>query len=250
MATRVAVLCDIHGLLPALEAVLAEVEQAGVDLIVFGGDVAAGPMPIETIDLLVTYRGRARFVRGNADRAMVETYDAPGRVDTSLSGWPARQLTRAHRDFLNGFGLTVDIDIDGLGSVLCCHAGPLSDEVPIITSATPDAVIAEALATTDASLVVAGHTHMQFDRTVQGRRMINAGSIGMPYANQPGAYWLLLGPGVDLRRTVFDFDLAAEAVRRTEFPQRKNAAANVIKPPSEEEATTVFEHQAGRSYPA
>src|SRR5580700_2638551 len=72
---RIAVLCDIHGNLPALLAVLAEVEKAGVDLVVFGGDVAAGPMPVETIEVLAAYSGPARFVRGNADRRMVESFD-------------------------------------------------------------------------------------------------------------------------------------------------------------------------------
>jgi predicted phosphodiesterase len=53
---RIAVLCDIHGNLPALQAALAEVERAGVDLLVFGGDVAAGPMPVETIEVLAGLR--------------------------------------------------------------------------------------------------------------------------------------------------------------------------------------------------
>ena len=246
---RIAVLCDIHGNLPALQAVLAEVEESGVDLVVFGGDVAAGPMPVETIEVLAGYGGRARFVRGNADRLMVEIFDGAREGGEAMDSWSARMLSRAHRDFLSSFERTVEIEVEGLGLVVCCHAGPNSDDVPIITPATPDEVIAEALASTKASLVVAGHTHMQFDRRVAGRRVVNAGSVGMPYAEQPGAYWALLGPEVVLRRTAYDFEVAAEAVRRTEFPEREDLAGSIVRPPTAEEAITAFERMAGRTYP-
>jgi predicted phosphodiesterase len=246
---RIAVLCDIHGNLPALQAVLAEVEKAGVDLVVFGGDVAAGPMPVETIELLAVYRGPARFVRGNADRLMVESFDSGLKAGESLDFWPASMLSRTHRDFLSKFEPAVEIAVDGLGVVVCCHAGLDSDELPIITPATPDDVIADAVASAHGHLVVAGHTHMQFDRWVAGGRMVNSGSVGKPYADQPGAYWAMLGPEVDLRRTAYDFAAAAEAVRRTAVPEREELAADIVRPPTAEEAITVFENMAGRAYP-
>jgi predicted phosphodiesterase len=246
---RMAVLCDIHGNLPALQAVLAEVEEAGVDLVVFGGDVAAGPMPVETIEVLAGYSRPASFVRGNADRQMVESFDGMPRAGNTSDSWLASVLTRTHRDFLNAFEPSVEVAVDGLGPVVCCHAGLDSDEHPIITPATPDGVIAEAVAPAHGKLVVAGHTHMQFDRRVAGGRMVNAGSVGRPYADQPGAYWALLGPGVDLRRTTYDFAAAAEAVRRTAVPQRDELAADIVRPPTADEAITVFENMAGRAYP-
>jgi putative phosphoesterase len=246
---KIAVLCDIHGNLPALEAVLAEVEESGVDLIVFGGDVAAGPMPVETIHRLAGYGGPARFVRGNADRLMVERYDGT-REAAGSDKWPASLLSRDQRDFLASFAPSVEVNVDGLGVVLCCHAGPFNDEVPIITPATPDEVIAEALATTRADIVIAGHTHMQYDRRVGNHRMVNAGSVGRPYAERPGAYWALLGPEVDLRRTDYDFAGAAEAVRTTGHPDREELAGGIVRPPTAEEAIGVFEPMAGRSYPA
>jgi predicted phosphodiesterase len=246
---RIAVLCDIHGNLPALQAVLAEVEKAGVDLVVFGGDVAAGPMPVETIEVLAGYKEPARFVRGNADRLMVETFDGLPKADGGPDSWPASMLSLTHRDFLSSFEPCVEIVVDGLGVVVCCHAGLDSDELPIITPATPDEVIDEALASAHGRLVVAGHTHMQFDRRVAGGRMVNAGSVGKPYADQPGANWVLLGPEVEFRRTAYDFAAAAEAVRRTAIPQREEWAADVVRPPTAEEAITLFERMAGRAYP-
>ena len=246
---RIAVLCDIHGNLPALQVVLAELEEAGVDLVVFGGDVAAGPMPVETIEVLAGYRRPARFVRGNADRVMVEAFDGEGKEGQALDSWPASMLSRAHRDFLSTFEPSVEVAVDGLGPVVCCHAGLDSDELPIITPGTPDEVIAEALATARGRLVVAGHTHMQFDRRVAVGRMVNAGSVGKPYADRPGAYWVRLGPEVEFRRTAYDFAAAAEAVRRTAIPQRDEWAADIVRPPTAEEATTLFENMAGRAYP-
>ena len=246
---RIAVLCDIHGNLPALQAVLADVEKAGVDLVVFGGDVAAGPMPVETIDVLAAYGGPARFVRGNADRLMVESFDGMPKNSEGPDSGPASMINRTQRDFLSTFEPSVEIAVDGLGLVVCCHAGLDSDEVPIITPGTPGAVIAEALASAHGGLVVAGHTHMQFDRRVANGRMVNAGSVGKPYADQPGAYWVLLGPDVEFRRTAYDFAAVAEAVRRTAIPEREEWAADVVWPPTAEEAITAFEKMAGRPYP-
>src|SRR5204863_331472 len=138
------------------------------------GDVAAGPMPVETIERLAGLGPRARFVRGNADRYMVEVFDSgPQERYSPLANWPALQLQPAHRDLLAGFEPSVELDLDGLGRVLFCHATPASDE-PIITVATPEPVVAAALAETEVPLVVAGHTHMQFDRRVGDGRMVTA----------------------------------------------------------------------------
>src|SRR5262249_55823957 len=91
-----------------------------------------------------------------------------------------------------------------------------------------------------AAVVVCGHTHMQFDRQVGSTRIVNAGSVGAPFG-EPGAYWLLLGPGVELRRTPYDFADAAERIRATEYPQAEDfAAKSVLAPPSEEAMLKFF----------
>jgi predicted phosphodiesterase len=241
---RVAALYDVHGNLPALDVALTAAWAEDVDLLIFGGDVAAGPMPGDTIDRLAALAGRARFVRGNADRVMVEVFDRR-REPSIFDEWPAAQLSRAQRDFLAAFEPTVELEIDGLGRVCFCHAIPAADE-PIVTAATPEPVLAEALAATNAALVVAGHVHMQFNRRISDRRWVNAGSVGMPYAARPGAYWAVLGPEVSLRHTEYDVEAAAAAIRATGHPMREDMAAGVVRPPTEEEAIDVFERQAGR----
>jgi putative phosphoesterase len=242
---RIAVLCDIHGNLTALDAVLADVLAADVDLAVVGGDVAAGPLPVPTIERLTSLPLPARFVRGNTDRVMVEAFDAGGATSDSFCSWPAAQIDRAHRDFLAAFEPTVEVAVDVLGVVLCCHAGPSDDAEPIITPDTADDVIVSALAETDARVVVAGHTHMQFDRDLRGQRWVNAGSVGMPYADRPGTYWALIGPDIVLRRTDYDFEAAAAESRRSGWAIGDRFAGNILRPPTPREAIEAWQGSSG-----
>jgi putative phosphoesterase len=215
---RVAALYDIHGNLPALEAVLAEVEAAAPDLIVVGGDVAAGPLPAETLDRLVQLGDRVRWVMGNADRELVAAFDAGARPEDTddpierLDAWCAQRLTREHRDLLAGFERLVVVD-----SVLFCHGSPRSD-TEIITAISPEERLAPMLDGVAEPVVVCGHTHHQFDRAVLGKRLLNAGSVGMPYEDEAAAYWLLLDPEPELRRTDYDIAAAAEQLRAGGLP--------------------------------
>ena len=234
---RVAVLSDIHGNLPALEAVLAEVEREQPDLVVVCGDVASGAMPAETIDVLRGLRD-ARFVRGNADRGLIDEFDGKDAAPMPgpFAGWCARQIDRAQRDFLASFEPTVEVQgVDGAGRVLFCHASPRND-TDVFTVETPDERVRALMAGVDADLVVCGHTHMQFDRMLDRLRIVNAGSIGMPYG-EPGAYWLMLGPGVGLRKTDYDREAAAARMRaKGSEDAERFAQDNVLKVPSVEQA--------------
>jgi diadenosine tetraphosphatase ApaH/serine/threonine PP2A family protein phosphatase len=97
-------------------------------------------------------------------------------------------------------------------------------------------------------VVVCGHTHMQFDRMIGTTRVVNAGSVGMPFG-EPGAYWLLLGPDVELRHTSYDLKRAAERIRQTDYPQAEDFAARyVLQPPSEGEMLEVFTNRRMTSY--
>jgi putative phosphoesterase len=245
---RVAALYDVHGNLPALEAVLAELETEGVDLVIVGGDVAIGPMPRESLELLLDLGERARFVRGNGDREIAEGPDPKdGELWAARTRWSAEQLDAAQCGFLAGLPDTQPVDVDGLGPVLFCHGSPRRDD-EILTAISPEERVAAALAGVEEDLVVSGHTHVQYDRRVAGKRLVNPGSVGMPYEAAPGAYWALLGPEVELRRTDYDLDAAAAAIRATGFPAaEEHAAENVLTVPSAQEATEEFEGLAERA---
>ena len=203
---RVAALYDVHGNLPALEAVLADVARASVDAIVFGGDIAAGPMPRETITLVRSLD--AQCIRGNADRRDART---------PLADQLWQELPAEAADWLNALPPTLV-----LGDVLFCHATPRSDE-EIVTPGTPEERLAQIVAGVEQSVVVVGHTHMQQDRRVGSVRWINAGSVGMPYEDEPGTYacWAIVGDDVELRRTPYDRSPLGDY----EFPRSTRAEA-------------------------
>lgn len=244
-ARRVAALYDVHGNLPALEAALAAADSANADCVVVGGDVALGPMPREVLDRLEQLGARARWLRGNCDRVMVDAFD--GRPLSSVQPsfrdvitWSAAQLDRRQRDFLAQLPTTITIDIDGLGAVLFCHATPKSDE-EIFTVRTPDERLRPIFSTCRESIIVCGHTHMPFHRRLDGSHIVNAGSVGMPFG-KTGAFWLSLGPGIELQRTEYDVRAAAARIERSSYPQAAEfASRNVLNPPSEEEMLARFD---------
>jgi predicted phosphodiesterase len=221
---RIAALYDVHGNLPALQAVLAEADRADVEAVVCGGDVSAGPMPAECLDVLRA-RG-AVFVRGNADR--------------ELAGWPAERLDAPRLEFLAGLPTSVSLEAGGLGPVLFCHGSPRRDD-EILTRLTSDDRAAAAVAGVAERVVVCGHTHVQFDRVVAGRRLVNAGSVGLPYEGRRGAFWALLGPGVELRRTEYDLEAAVDAILATGYPDADQVASWLLEPVAADEASSYFE---------
>jgi predicted phosphodiesterase len=243
---RVAVLADIHGNLPALEAVLGEVEAARVDAIVLPGDMTVGPLQAETLDLLASLGERAMWVRGNCERNVVEVFDGTyamtGAAFEADTVWCGRRLSRAWRDRLAVLPLTVRLDVDGLGPVLFCHATARDDEEIVLVD-SPVEWFAEGFAGVEEATVVCGHTHMPFDRLADGRRVVNPGSVGMPYgAAGAAAYWALLGPDVCLRRTPYDAHAAAVRMRPSGWPGTGAfIEENVLHgPPSDAEALALF----------
>jgi predicted phosphodiesterase len=244
---RIAALYDVHGNLPALEAVLEEVHRERVDQIVVGGDVVPGPMPRETIDLLVESAVPVRFIHGNGDREVLalmsgletEWYRTAPEQWKAPVAWSAQQLEPRHQQTMAAWPLTCRIDHSEAGPILFCHATPQND-TDCFTRLTSDDRLVRLLGDVDARLVVCGHTHMQFDRSVNGIRVVNAGSVGMPFGGV-GAYWLLLGPAVQLRHTSYDLADAARRIRATGYPDADEfVARNVLNPPSADDMLELF----------
>jgi predicted phosphodiesterase len=232
-----AALYDVHGNLPALEAVLAE---AGDAQLVFGGDLAAGPLPAETLDRIMELD--ALVLRGNADRELLS-----GPSGGLIDEWVVGQLDDRHREYIAALPEQIVLDVEGVGHVLFCHGSPRSDEEMILKT-TPDEWLREMLAGVEADVVVCGHTHMQFDRRVDRWRVVNAGSVGLAYG-APGAHWLLVGPDVEHRRTPYDADAFADRVKMFDWPiAERFAEENIRTVPSEQEALEFFEPMAAEAW--
>ena len=251
---KIAALYDIHGNLPALKAVLEELEEIQPDLIILGGDIVSGPMPRQTLERLVQLGNRMQALRGNADREVVAAFDGltfapklPAEV-RELIRWNAQQLTLPQRDFLAQLPEQITLHVADLGDVLFCHATPRSDE-EIFTPITPQERLTVLFAGVKQHIVVCGHTHMQFERQAGSVRIINAGSVGMPYADRPGAYWLLLGPeGAEFHRTIYDLETAAQLILESGYPQAQGfAEENVLKVPTAAQAMEVLERAARKN---
>jgi putative phosphoesterase len=241
-ARRVAVLADVHGNATALEAVLADAESVRPDLLVHCGDLTWGPQPLETIRLLDAWDGPVLYVRGNADRALVElagrlAADAHAEV-TPREAWMVESHGVRGRGLLATFPERVTVRIDGLGVVLFCHGSPRSDE-ELITCETPEARLADALQHVEADVVVTAHTHVRYERVALGRRLLNPGSVGMPYEGEPGAYWAILGPAVEFRRSEYDVERAAARYRTSGDPLAEEMVEMLVSPPMSAE---VVEH--------
>jgi predicted phosphodiesterase len=238
---RVAALYDVHANLPALAAVMEEVRRSGAELIIVGGDVLPGPMPRETLAYLLGLEVPAQFLYGNGEVAVLEQMSGKTPLGVPeqflpIIGWNAEQVSEYESE-LRAWPKTVRVSIDGLGDALFCHGTP-RDENEIFTRLTAEEQLLPVFE--GLNFVVCGHTHMQFDRKIGSTRVVNAGSVGMPFGD-PGADWLLLGPDVELRHTTYDLESAARHVRATRYPQAEEfAAGNILAPPTEATMLELF----------
>jgi len=242
---RVVVLADIHGNLPALRAVLAEVDGERADALVVGGDVVGGAYPREVLDLLAARPERLVWISGNAEREAVAAWDGAPTADDEpgrAAAWSASALSRAWRDALGSWPISVTVD-----GVRYCHGSPRRDD-EVLTRVTPDAVLREALDVSE-RVVVGGHTHQQVIRDViGGPTYVNAGSVGMPYEGRAGAFWLAVDEGQPrMRETGYDIDAASAELRASGFGDVEGQLAeSLLEPVDAEWVAAFFEHAAGR----
>jgi len=233
---RVAVIADVHGNANALESVLAEIEREQPDLIVSCGDLTWGALPLETVALLEPWREQALFVRGNSERELLDRKLA----DSEVARWEwERHESPELRDYVSRTQPHVSVDVDGLGPTLFCHGSPRSDE-ECVTAVTPAERVGEFTAGVPETCIVTAHTHMQYDRRVGETRLLNPGSVGLPYEPEPGhAYWALLGTEVELRRTPYELEAALERMRAAGMPAFERIEDLMRTPPPHAE---VVEH--------
>ena len=216
---RLAALYDIHGNLTALEAVLKEVEGIGVGQIVVGGDVLPGPMPRECLDVLRTLPVPVACIRGNGEREClqyrrgVEEGSAVPERYRPMMRWVGQQLRDEDVEWIESWPLTRTV-----GEVLFCHATPRSD-AEMFTRETPEENLMEAFEGVEAEVVVCGHTHVQFDRRMGRLRVVNAGSVGMPFAGREAEWLLIEGDRLELRKTWYDLEVAAGRMRASGYPE-------------------------------
>ncbi|MET7683287.1 metallophosphoesterase family protein [Streptomyces sp. NPDC005423] len=252
MVASIAVLSDIHGVLPALQAVLDEPDVRAADLIVVTGDHVAGPQPVEVLDRLRALGDQAVLVRGNADRELVDMArgEFPSDQAWEIDLWAAAQLGDEHVRFLAELPHPVTMEVDGFGKVVFCHGTPRDDDEVVLVDTHLDRwaeVFAELPA--DVRTVVCGHTHMPFTRYVDERLVVNSGSIGMPYG-QAGGSWALLQDGqVQLRHTRFDIDGAVDRVaRESGYLGRRAWAEHYVRAvTTDAEAVRAFGPRDGRT---
>ncbi|HEY2602203.1 MAG TPA: metallophosphoesterase family protein [Thermoleophilaceae bacterium] len=243
---RIAVLADIHGNLPALRAVLAEIDAEPVDALVIGGDVVGGPLVREVLELLRARPESLHWVSGNSEREAIAVYEGEPPSDDAAgqaAAWTANALDDEWRDQIASWPIALVLD-----GVLFCHGSPRRDD-EMLTTASPDEVFAEALGSVAEPLVVGGHSHRQFIRTVrEGLTYANAGSIGLPYEGRPGAFWMTVAYGEpEPRATSYDLDAAVEELRAAGYAEFDDQLTpSLLEPVDADWVATFFEHLAGR----
>jgi putative phosphoesterase len=240
---KIAAIYDLHGNLPALEAALEEIRCENVDLLVVGGDILPGPMPPEMLEMLLNLEIPTQFIQGNGEidalNVMREkSIDRVPELYRDIVIWSAQQIAD-YENVLASWAKTFSIGIDGIGKVLFCHATPRDDN-EIFTRLTDEKRLLPIFTNLDADLVICGHTHLQFDRMIGEVRVVNAGSLGMPFG-KTGADWLLLSNKIEFRHTDYDLDEAVKRILETDYPQAKSfAEESLLNPPSEEVILEAF----------
>lgn len=231
---KIAAIYDIHGNNVALEAVLTEVANKKAEKVMVGGDLVWGPQPREVMETLMRYKDTFLFIMGNADREVAHRYsieDGCQDFVAEINYWCADQLTREHLSFLKELPERQRMAINGLGDVLFVHGSPRNDE-EAIRADTDEREINEMVKDTEANIIVCGHTHIQFDRLVAGRRIVNAGSVGLQ-SKAKGACWLFIHDDeIELKETQYDIKKAVKEILQGTCPYKEDFAEHIRNPPN------------------
>jgi predicted phosphodiesterase len=237
---RLAVLSDVHGNLLALEAILADLAAQGTpDAVwVLGDLVAFCPWPTETLARLRALPDVA-LLQGNTDRYLVtgrrpvfpvrspeEWAAMPTRLaerDANFR-WTVERLSYADHEFLRDLPPQLEMEVPDYGRVVAVHATPTDDEATLYPD-TPGDQVRPHLAGLEARLLLYGHTHRSVDRVVDGVRLVNDGSAGMPLDGDPRPAYALLDfadgqCAVTIRRVAYDVEAVVAELERVQHPAR------------------------------
>jgi putative phosphoesterase len=211
-------LSDIHGIAPALEAVLAIEAKNPSDVLIVAGDTAAGPQPNQVIEILRQHEDRLIAISGNGDRELIEAHEGTftGEVP-QLTAREAGAITPANLAWLRSLPDTIEFDMPALGRVHLCHATPQNDmDILLVDTRIERWQQCFADLPTEVEAVILGHTHMPFQRLIAGRRVINPGSVGMPFG-QAGAHWTRIHADgtLETRATFYDVNEALNDLEAT-----------------------------------
>ncbi|WP_108022190.1 metallophosphoesterase family protein [Melghirimyces profundicolus] len=231
MLKKLALLYDLHGNLPACKAVWAEIRKEGIENIVIGGDLAWGPQPKEVTRWVMELASKPGVwvIRGNADREMAERHGVrEGLSDwvAEVNLWCADRLSEEELRFLGNLPEKVALNVEDWGEVLFVHGSPRSDAEGIHAD-TPNSGIQEMVKGVTQRVLICGHTHVCLDRVVNGKRILNPGSVGLPLGTR-GASWAILGPDVEWRETMVDPERTARDFLATGVPRAEEFAKHVL----------------------
>ena len=238
---KVLALYDIHGNSDALGAVLADPRAAACDAIVVGGDAVPGPFARAVLDRIDALTVPVHYLRGNGERETAEAVEAntPPADDDLAAVTAAITAAEVGPDHARALGeLPLIIRLDG---VLYCHATPRADDEMVTRVSAPERY-AEVFADVDTPVVVAGHTHQQDDRMVGPLRVVNAGSVGLPYEGDGAARWLWVVDGVpELRTTPYDAVAAGTRMLAAGWPDERSVRGALVDPVTPSVLTDLFE---------
>lgn len=225
------IISDIHGVFPALRAVLEEESANPSEVLIVLGDSLAGPMPNETRELLQLHASRMVAILGNADREIMAVhYGTDQYTHQGVFQHAADSLNQSSLTWLASLPAFESLNLTGIGEVLICHATPQNDEDVVVVDSTIDRwnQVFDGLSE-QVKLVLMGHTHMPFQRLVNRRRVINPGSVGLPYGGS-GAHWVRISDGViETRITHFDIPNAiGEIVANSGFADARSWATEML----------------------
>lgn len=218
---RLACLADVHANVAALDAVISSDLFSTVDAVAFLGCLTTGPEPQAVLERCMQLDAPSYFIAGNGERSVIELADGRTIDDWPVGPWVLDRHGAECVAMIRSWPKGLIADIAGLGRVRMCHGSPRSD-IEVLTPNTIPARIRAATRDVTERVLVHGHTHLQYERTVGGLRLVGPGSVGNPYTTgEFGARWAILGPDVQLIETPYDINAARTRIQASGYPSPK-----------------------------